>query len=851
MKTISKLLMMSCVSAALLTGCSDDVVENVIPIVAGDDIAFGASARFEVDAKATRTVYGAVSSDKTYQEVLWENGDMIKIWCDEAAQAKVADYKVVITDSDDDTDSEMEGSEHVSMHLEKQGGGLQWSANSNHTFYAVYPGDFVKTSTGANDFTPRVNLTTDDTKLLTAYVPTQQSPTSVVKDETGNYVASPNMKYAYMVAKTIYNTGEYYGENRGVQLFFQPIVTAVELELKASEMSLNGTDQSMTITSVSLQAANTNLAGEFTINMKDCTGTEKDGASADHVHAISSSSSSSAANVVTMQFDGTAENAVTLTEGKSLTLTLFVNSLAEFEDNNDDLKLMVTYNMNGSTSIKTLKLKKEMVKFKKYAFKNIYLPKILEVDANASNWITKLPDNVLMSQLSVPIAGNAGSYEYSDEAYKEQIADFETQWNYGVRGFELVTSYNNSTSSWNNSGVTNLGECKIVCNKTYLDLTFGDIASQIVEKLKLEENSDECAFIICSYQSYNDSRSGDNYISALTTYVDSYSDLKNRLVLYDPKKTLKDYRGKICLIGRITQEGEDTQSELVLSNVPEYLTYIQGWGSLKDRWNRRYPGYAVWIGDNGSRAGGTAVSTDGIECVEDLLYNTDESSAVSGYPTNAGEANFYYPIQVGSTTTANGAWVQEWSRVADGKVTNYSVGAGEWGRNEKFITWPSSLEEKKGHVLTTFEKTKKALLAGESTVFINSLAGFYITKTDDSAKPFSYSGTTNHSDFYRGTIFNQTTDNAAGGDFATYNATINQVAYEYLRDQAAANQTGPMGLVIMDYVGQGEAGQNLPGMIWQNNFKVPLLTGTATVSDPDSFFEQDEDNPDGNAISWE
>ncbi len=830
MKTISKLLMVSCVSAALFTGCSDDdIVENVVPIVPGEEIAFGASARFEMDDKSSRTIYGPVSSDKTYQTVRWEDGDMIKIWCDEAAQAKVADYKVVLSDSDNDIDSEIEGSEHTSMHLEKQGAGLQWSDNKSHTFYAVYPGDFVKEAADENgeDFTPRVNLS--GSKLLTAYVPTQQSPAKMEYDETtGNYIAHPNMKYAYMVAKTIYDVNED-NQTNGVSLFFQPIVTAVELQLTASQMSLDGTDRNMIVTSVSLQAdadgqgEMQHLAGEFTIDMANCTctGTEHEGAFADHEYAVSSSSSSSSSsNIVTMQFAGTGGKAVSLTEGKTLTLTLFVNSLATFEDGNDELKLLVTYNAMGASAIKTLNLKKEMVKFKKYAFKNIYLPKLVTDNSNASNWISKLPDNVIMSQLSIPVAGNAGSYISSDVAYKEQLVDFETQWNYGVRGFELVTSYNNGTNRLRPSGeVANLGECKIVCNKTKLDLTFGDIASQIVGKLSLDENANECAVIVCTYQSCCDSRSGDNYISALTKYVEGYPELKGKLVLYDPTETLDHYRGKICLIGRITQEGED--AEMTLTNVPEYLTNIQGWGSLKDRWNRRFPGYAVWIGDNGSRADGTTATE--FKCVEDRLWNTDGVSAVQGYPTDTGEPNFYYPVQIGANNPiGNGAWVQEWSRVADGTLVNVAIG-------NKYITWPNSIDEKKQHVEKTFVMTKDALLAGDKTVFINSLAGFYIASDANSVRPFYYWGTTNRSGL---TSTNNTTDDASGGDFATYNAEINQFAYEYISEQAAANETGPMGLVIMDYIGQDEAGEALPGMIWQNNFKVPLKIEGETVPVP-------------------
>lgn len=46
-----------------------------------------------------------------------------------------------------------------------------------------------------------------------------------------------------------------------------------------------------------------------------------------------------------------------------------------------------------------------------------------------------------------------------------------------------------------------------------------------------------------------------------------------------------------------------------------------------------------------------------------------------------------------------------------------------------------------------------------------------------------------------------------------------------------------MGIVMMDYIGNGDAGTGLPGLILQNNFKFPLDTRSGGRSKYDASYE--------------
>lgn len=776
MKRISKVVYVLLGMGFLATGCSEDEIMKTTPANPGEAIVFGATASIENGnaGSGSRTVYG--EKGEGYQVINWEEGDLIRIACAQAEQAKEADYAVSgITEGSTSGDKESSAST-----LTKQSDGLQWGTGE-HTFYAVYPSPAHFDVTD-NDQQPHTQL---NGNMVSGVLASVQNPKDGGTWNGTQYVLNPDMDQAYMAARAHYDAAKEGGE--GVTLHFKPLVTAIEVEVKAGEINPNTTTvKTLTLTSLRLRSASgKNLVGKFSAdisNLNDDTELISGVNVSDETPGDISTSNVS----VSLPSDG-----ITLGKDQSVVVTFFILPTATFEDGNTDLKLDVGFIFDGANVSKTCTLGREVKAHCKYFFSNITLPD-MSLSNISSNWISLLDDNILISQLSIPGAGNAASESGND--YKEQVKTLTELWNMGVRCFELVSDYNTD----------GLANSKIWCGGANLDVTFGSTMETLSELLN--ENPTEFLIIICNYQPFNYGRSPANYMSSFTK---SYGSRYTNVVALKPESTVGDLRGNIAFIGRITSEGED--DPLTLDNVPEWFVHIAGWGSLKDKWNRRY-GSSYNPVYNSSYNGSTLK-------LEDRLWQTGSSSTtpdwtpeLSGYP----EANVDFSY---ITSTGENAWVQEWMRVVpEGGVLKQLA---RTGRNSYlFINWPASYEEKKGHVIDTFEKAKNQ----QDKLYINSLCGYYVTdNNENSCTPYLNSGsvTVNNSTY----SVNQGSSGGLGGDFATYNNHIMEDVYAYLYGQVSGNTTGPMGIVMMDYIGNGANSLLLPSLIYENNFRFPLKTG--------------------------
>ena len=203
----------------------------------------------------------------------------------------------------------------------------------------------------------------------------------------------------------------------------------------------------------------------------------------------------------------------------------------------------------------------------------------------------------------------------------------------------------------------------------------------------------------------------------------------------------------------------------------------------------------------------------------------------SGYPPY--NSNFTYNTSDGGT-----AWVQEWMRISPG--IDYQEVDRDWlGREILYFHWPNSYNEKYDHIVSTFERAKTI----QDVFYINSLCGYYITTAFRSSyTPYTGNFTVNGRTYKGGDLG----AGGMGGDFQTYNVAMNNRVYDYVLEQSNANTTGPMGIVMMDYIGTGNGGTNLPTLILQNNFKFPLKKdGNETTKSYNASYEQG-----GDAIGW-
>lgn len=799
----------------LATGCSEDEIMKTTPANPGDAIVFGATASIENgNTGLTRTVYG--DKGDGFQVINWETGDKIRIACAQAAQDKVADYIVqYITEGSTSGDKESSATTLV-----KQGNGLQWGTGE-HTFYAVYPSPAHFSVTEENQ-QPHTVL---DGNKVSGVLASVQNPKGGIKENNGQYVLNPDMDQAYMAARAHYDAAKEGGE--GVTLHFKPLVTAIEVEVKAGEINPNAaTDKTLTLTSLRLRSSSgQNLVGKFSADISNLNSDENliSGATVND----ETPGDISASNVsVSLPSDG-----IKLGKDQSVVVTFFILPTATFEDGNTDLKLDVGFILDNTNAIKTCTLGKEVKAHCKYYFSNITLPTISSENIT-SNWVGQLEDDILISQLSIPGAGNAASA--SATKYREQTKSLTELWNMGVRCFELVSDYNNGSSK----SKYDLASCYIWCGGDYVRRTTFSSALDELQGL-LNDNPREFLIVICSYQAFVLDRSPQTYMDA---FLNSYGNIdQSKVVALTPNSTVGDLRGKIAFVGKISQEGEDEIDgrALKLNKVPSWFTYIEGWGSFKDKWNKRYgssynPGYS--FAHNGSTLN-----------VEDRLWQTGSNSSTpswspdpSGYPEPA--PDFNYTISNGGS-----AWVQEWMRVVpEGGIlkqlsSTYVLFA---GTTYLFVNWPGSYNEKKNNIITTFKKAKDE----QDKLYINSLCGYYVTTDDQSSyTPLHYQNNkqvTVNKRTYTLSIGN----GGQGGDFQTYNNQIMQDVYDYVYGQVHANTTGPMGIVMMDYIGYDTKATQLPTLVYENNFKFPLKTGSTSTS---SGTYDASYNKGGNAIGWE
>ena len=233
----------------------------------------------------------------------------------------------------------------------------------------------------------------------------------------------------------------------------------------------------------------------------------------------------------------------------------------------------------------------------------VFTPKLNP--ANVNNWMSRIGDDVLFaSQLSIPGTANTFSYNYSGNnagRWRTQSADIETQWNSGIRCFELVCGENGG----------DVENSPLLCNRNAISsITFGQAVEQIWDLV--QANPSEFAIIIPSYDSdtgHPDTHSGvDAFARGLNNFYNSHGSYKYET--FTRELTVGEARSHLIFIARITSE-EDRGYSLP---APVQGTFVDEWGSLKDNWERR--GYAV----NGTRVNNWATSASDNNSVEYYMH---------------------------------------------------------------------------------------------------------------------------------------------------------------------------------------------------------------------------------------
>lgn len=783
-------------SASLfLVSCIEENLEQIEPARDGDEVIFSAVSGFETSNVDTRTVYSGATykvGEKTYERVEWEDGDKIKIYCNTADNNQSANYSVEVTEANADKQIHT-----ASLNKHEGNNGIQWSGSGEHTFYAIYPSpdmpDQVSSETTLKD---KVDLIFEDSAAkIKGYVPTTQAPIGYENNKeftldgeqkrTATKWAKPDMRYSYMVAAATSAPNK-----NGVNLSFSAISTAVEIDLIAQD--------DVIIKDVTLLSSSAPISGEFTCPINPDGSVDSD-------------------NIVitngATQVTITMGTGVALDKGESLRITAL---LLPVKVDAGDLSIKISTSKTATGVLSGVSI----APHKKYYLTNLTLQREVEIQGN--NWIESLPNNTLLKGLSIPGSANSFSYNYNSASnkqyYQTQTQNFETQWNLGVRCFEIVTDRTYSGSILNEP---------IYCNNTSVDLDVSGAFDLILDKLTSNFGKDEFAMVILTYQprGNNPGRDGAEFMECVTHFYDNYKydgkTLKELDIvrLYEPGQTLGNVRGKLMIVARPSQEGEESIGA-VEAAVPETgypILTVKGWGSLTDKWWKRGYDYQIFRNDYNrteypldSLSLGTTTTTEYNNKPYVEAYIFDKEGTASPTRT-AGSQRFVYASDQGYYV-----WAQEWRRVSseDREFTTTNI----WGTTTTEARWFESYSLKKEDVLHTFEKSISDKT--DTYVYFNSLDGFYIIDDRDS-----------YGAYYRGNM----------GDIASYADDINADFYRHILTVGEKNITGSMGVVIMDYVGDGTPidvtlddgsqmkqipGNELPGAVLRNNFKFPLPTSS-------------------------
>lgn len=598
MKKYTKLFAL--MGVALLAGaCQNDNLIPEAPALPGDEIVFGANAYFENGEPQTRTEYGDIVDDKI--EVLWVPGvDRMDIACPQAVGAPdhQAEYMVSAEDATtagpgDNTAAD----DTASVLVRKSAVGLQWSAENTHHFFASYPSkamiaEKLETTLSQEERNALGIKLEDNNATLTGYIPLNQSPSSSqISGNKDEWVIKPDMSYAYMTAKSNIDRSQ---SGQGVGLLFESQVAALEFQIVANDFKYTPTTgqsiPTLRIMLIQLESVSgQDLAGHFTYAFNNGEVTSQNIAGSGY-------------NKITQSF-GTSGLELTPNTG-TLTTTFFLLPNTGFNENNGDLKLKVIYTLGDSPQTKTATIKKQIEPKKKYFFKDTKLPAINQ-EINGSTWFSALDHDILVSQISIPVAANVFAnthYTGTLNTYlTQQTKDIATLWNAGVRGFELCNQsvISPSTTNWTAAEdktsilEDDLNDAPMIAAENVVDgQTFLSTlttlynamnATVITEKTettgengevitKTEIVQGEPLVLICTYTAMDDGYSPYNYVqqlfNSLKLFAESVGRDPNELyVQLKPTSTVKDLMGKIAIIIR---PGDD---ERWLYSKQEYQSY--------------------------------------------------------------------------------------------------------------------------------------------------------------------------------------------------------------------------------------------------------------------------------------
>ena len=811
-----------------LTACSDDLdVKREVPVT-GEEVAFGTSLR-NFEMPKTKTIYGVPDGqDVNHYEQLtinWVKGDKVRVYSPQATSGfQYADYVI-----DEATEG---GSAHYFLVKDSHNDtGVRWGdVKKLHHFYAFYP-----TNINRNNYTPIMGLgdgQTADNMTVEAEIPVAQEHGELVEAgesdrNIGNItlpahwkLIRPDMTYAIMAGHGTWDPES--ATDKNVTINFTPIVTVVDVVVNGPEDGANSLD----VYRVTINSKTKPIVGKFTAQFAENGDVTFGGMS----ETITENNNMATINC---QYNGQPTK---LGPGERLTLKFF---LLPRDINASELSVTVQIN-EGRVLTKSLVASGGTDKtLKQGEIVRVWTPKLTV--PKSSNWMSSIPENVLFSQLSLPgskhsytgdlyntanetqIDENGGIMQFYQSIYvSDKTGDPTrvTQFDKGIRAFDLKI-YNgdkNWLGNWDRTNHVYAGGAPVG------SLQIGDVLTNLKNQMAEAVSGDEACVVMLNYVS---PPTISEWLDRLEQGLNDWNNSnQGTLVRIDPAKTtMGDMRGKIAVIVNVPDQ---TRGSL------NFVNYIYGFSSSVQNIELQ----------NLTLNDGQPVRMQNLYQVNNPDFETATAASPYAFRAEAGLVPYYITEQV----------------ELKGKPSTYYDLI---GRKEDMMN-------------NLFDEMRKE---SYSSLVINDLAGFCVTKNDQSTGSVSYGTQTwvdrlIQEDYWSGSLtkaydflkvdmsgnesadykWNETPTGQSDGDTWFHLAGDrdlgqggNTVAFARLFNPVALNAVYnmvehgrvPMGIVLMNFAGTDNVklsnhdyevyGEQLPSTIMSNNFMFSLKTGTTTT----------------------
>lgn len=490
MKKYFSALCAGLVVAGALSGCSDDDFGNG----QNGSASAGEKVNFTLGGPSSRTVY----DDEDEYQINWTDGDKVRIYCDDAEDVKQADYSV--------QKSETEESEGKLQYNEN---GLAWGGMDEHHFYAVYPADDskVSVSNGVASFAVNQN----------------QICTFPNEATNGNYMGSPDMTNAYMVAHLSTTPVDQ------VALNFKPIMTTLEITLRGRE-NPNENQSFIAVTGLSIirQVAETEREGYFQYDIE--SGQMAAGSS------VTPFTQTTFVGVSRTDAEGQQQAYIDLQPGESMTFTVFLPPFDINADNPIIIRPNVAGNAELTVTVKGQDTNNGPLVFKASSKGTLTLPVWPTEEVTGNNWITPLDNNIYVQQLSIPGAHDAAANSTSLLGIGvTQGLTIQEQFDLGIRAFDLRPAWRSLYGEmWLWHGITATG------------LSLDDALQSFSNKL--ENARGEFVILQLRHESeWTIGKDPDRWASEL---YNSFTPYLNKIIPWRPDLTIGECRGKMIVLTR-------------------------------------------------------------------------------------------------------------------------------------------------------------------------------------------------------------------------------------------------------------------------------------------------------------